>query len=73
MSLLATGRFFTIFPASALRFPIGHPEIKVLPVELPKSSVPNGIITLKDRALNPVAEVFIEHVREVAKPLASRR
>ncbi|MGH7485110.1 MAG: hypothetical protein ACREMY_05810 [bacterium] len=73
MSLLATGRFFTIFPASALRFPTSHPEIKVLPIELPKSRVPNGIVKLKDRALNPVAQLFIEHAREVAKPLARHR
>jgi DNA-binding transcriptional LysR family regulator len=73
MSLLATGRFFTIFPASALRFPTRHPEIKVLPVEIPNSRVPNGVITLRDRALNPVAQLFIEHAREVAKPLAKHR
>ena len=35
ISLLATGRFVTIFPASALRFPARRPELKVLPVELP--------------------------------------
>jgi DNA-binding transcriptional LysR family regulator len=70
MSLLATGRFFTIFPASALRFPASHPEIKVLPVELPRTRVPNGIVTLKNRTLNPVAKLFIEYARDVAKPLA---
>ena len=73
MSLLATGRFFTIFPASALRFPTPHPEIKVLPIELPPARVPNGIVTLKNRALNPVARLFIDHAREVAKTLAKRR
>jgi len=73
MSLLATGRFFTIFPASALRFPTTHPEIKVLPIELPPARVPNGIVTLKNRALNPVARLFIDHAREVAKTLAKRR
>jgi DNA-binding transcriptional LysR family regulator len=73
MSLLATGRFFTIFPASALRFPTRHPEIKVLPIELPPARVPNGIVTLKNRALNPVARLFIDHAREVAKTLAKRR
>ena len=41
ISLLATGRFLTIFPASALRFPTRRPEIKVLPVELPMARVPN--------------------------------
>ena len=32
MSLLATGRFLTIFPTSVLRFPTKRPEIKVLPL-----------------------------------------
>jgi DNA-binding transcriptional LysR family regulator len=72
MSLLATGRFFTIFPASALRFPISQ-EIKVLPIKLPTARVPHGIVTLKNRTLSPVAQLFIEHAREVAKPLAKRK
>ena len=73
MSLLATGRFLTIFPTSALRFPTRRPELKVLPVELPMARVPIGIVTLKNRTLSPVARLFIEHAREVAKPLAKRK
>jgi DNA-binding transcriptional LysR family regulator len=69
MSLLATGRFLTIFPASALRFPAGRSELNVLPVALPIVSVPNGIVTLKNRTLSPVAELVIGIAREVAKPL----
>ena len=72
-SLLATGRFVTIFPASALRFPARRPEIKVLPVQLPMARLPNGIVTLKNRALSPVAQLFIDCAREVAKPLAKRK
>jgi DNA-binding transcriptional LysR family regulator len=70
MSLLATGRFLSIFPTSSLRFPTRRPELKVLPVELPIRRVPNGIITLKGRALSPVAELFIAHAREVARTRA---
>jgi DNA-binding transcriptional LysR family regulator len=70
LSLLATGRFLSIFPTSSLKFPMLRPELKVLPVELPMARVPNGIITLKNRALSPIAQLFIEHAREVAKPLA---
>jgi len=55
ISLLATGRFLSIFPASALRFPARRPEIKVLPIELPVARVANGIVTLKNRTLSPVA------------------
>jgi DNA-binding transcriptional LysR family regulator len=73
MSLLASGRFLTIFPASVLRFSTRRPELKALSVELPIARVPNGIFTLKNRTLSPVARLFIEHARKVAKPLAKRK
>lgn len=73
ISLLATGRFVTIFPASALRFLARRSELKILPVELPMARRPNGIVTLKNRALSPVAKLFIDCAREVAKPLAKRK
>jgi DNA-binding transcriptional LysR family regulator len=73
ISLLATGRFVTIFPASALRFLAKGSDLKVLPVKLPMARRPNGIITVKDRALSPVAQLFINCAREIAKPLARRK
>jgi DNA-binding transcriptional LysR family regulator len=73
ISLLATGRFVTIFPASILRFPTLRSEIKVLPVELPMARVQNVIVTLKKRALSPVAQLFIDGAREDAKTLAKRK
>jgi DNA-binding transcriptional LysR family regulator len=72
MSLLATGRFLTIFPASALRFSAGRSGLKVLSVALPIVSVPNGIVTLKNRTLSPVAQLVVDIAREVAKPLRKR-
>jgi DNA-binding transcriptional LysR family regulator len=72
MSLLATGRFLTICTESTLQFPVKRSELTVLPVELPRASFPNGIVTLKNRSLNPVAQLFIAAAREVAKPLAKR-
>jgi DNA-binding transcriptional LysR family regulator len=51
ISLLATGHFLTIFPASVLT---RRPELKVLPVDLPIAPVANGIITLKTRTISPV-------------------
>jgi DNA-binding transcriptional LysR family regulator len=72
-SLLATGRFVTIFPASALRFSARSLEVKVLPVELPMGHLPNGIVIPKGRALIPVAQLFIDCAREVARPLTKRK
>jgi len=73
ISLLATGRFVTIFPASILRFPTMRPEIRVLPVKLQMAQVQNVIVTLKNRPLSPVAQLFIDCAREVTKPRAKRK
>jgi DNA-binding transcriptional LysR family regulator len=71
--LLATGRFLTIVPGSVLRFGAERTLLKVLPVELPNWRLPVAIITLKNRTLSPVANLFIECAREIAKPLRKSR
>jgi DNA-binding transcriptional LysR family regulator len=68
--LAATGRFLAFVPASIMRFPGIPGSIKVLPVELPTTRRKIGIVTLKNRTLSPLAQLFIECAREVAKPLA---
>jgi DNA-binding transcriptional LysR family regulator len=73
MTLLATGRFVTILPASALNYPARRAELRALPVALQTASVPNGIVTVKNRTLSPVAQLFIEGAREAAKRLAKMR
>ncbi|HXF79421.1 MAG TPA: LysR family transcriptional regulator [Usitatibacter sp.] len=67
MSLLSTGRFVTILPESVLRYPVKRADLKVLPVALPPTRVPNGIVTIRDRRLGPAAERFLECMREVAR------
>jgi len=71
-NLLKTGRYLAIFPDFWLKLPEPHPFIRKLPVDLSVASGPIGIVTLKNRALNPAAQLFIEAAREVAKPLAKR-
>src|SRR5262245_15791412 len=73
ISLLMTGQYLTILPQSLLRFPAKHPFLKELPVKLPIAGGPMGIHTLKSRTLSPVAQLFIDCAREVAKPLAKRK
>jgi len=73
LSLMSTGRYLTVLSDSALKFSIGRRELKILPVKLPTVPVPNGIVTLKNRTLSPLAKLFIEHACEVAKPLAKGR
>jgi DNA-binding transcriptional LysR family regulator len=70
IKLAATGRFLAVVPVGILRFPATHPSIKMVPVELPTTRWPIGIITLKKRTLSPLAQLFIECARDIAKPLA---
>jgi len=73
IDLLRTGRYLAIHAESVLGFPGKHPLIRRLPVELPSVTGPVGILTLKDRALSPAAQLFIDCAREIAKPLAKKR
>jgi DNA-binding transcriptional LysR family regulator len=72
-SLVGAGRFLTTVPGFMMRSPAKHPWLKALPVELPATRRPISIVTLKNRTLSPVAELFITHVREVAKKLANAK
>ena len=67
--LLATGRFLAVRSASTLRLSGKRPSVKALPVDLPIQPVHIGIVTLKNRTINPVAQLFIECVRKIARPL----
>ena len=61
MSLVASGPYLSAFPTS-IRSLSGR-SIKTLPIDLPASSTPFALITLKNRKLNPVAQRFIDHLR----------
>jgi DNA-binding transcriptional LysR family regulator len=71
--LLATGRFLTVLPSFMLKIPGRYPRLKALPVELPNPQMPIGIVTLKDRMLTPLAQLFIENIRAITRPLARAR
>jgi DNA-binding transcriptional LysR family regulator len=73
LRLAAGGRFLAIVPASIMKFPGKPGAIKVLPVELATTGRKIGIITLKNRTLSPLAQLFIKCAREIAKPLAKPR
>ena len=72
-SLLATGHFLSMLPAHALKFSARHAGIRALPIELSSTKQPIGLFTLKNRALSPLAQLFIDCAHEVAKPLAKYR
>lgn len=70
INLLGTGRYLGLLPESVLRFPAKHAFIRKLPIELPITSGPIGIVTLKNRVLSPAAQLVIDCAREIARPLA---
>jgi len=68
--LLATGRFLTMLPDSVLRYTATQWSLKPLPIDLRIKPWPIAILTLKNRTLSPVTQLFIEHLRGVAKSLS---
>jgi DNA-binding transcriptional LysR family regulator len=64
--LLAKGRFVAMIPLSMVRFG-KHLPVRSLPVKTPKRPYPTGIITLKNRTLSPLAQIFINSARAVAR------
>jgi DNA-binding transcriptional LysR family regulator len=68
--LLATQRFLTVVAGFSLVLPSWRAELKALPVKLPDTRHPVAIVTLKRRLLSPAAQLFVERVRKLTRPLA---
>lgn len=66
--MLATGRYITSLPRSMLQF-AKHLDLKPLRLDSPVVPRPVGIITLRNRTLSPLAELFIRRARDLAKAL----
>ena len=67
IGLAETGRFLTMVLPSMLRFGAAR-RLKILPTRT--KTRPVEIITVKNRTPNPIATLFIEELRALAKPLA---
>jgi DNA-binding transcriptional LysR family regulator len=65
--LLATGRYLTMLPDSVLRYTAEQWSLRTLPIDLRIKPWPIAILTLKNRTLSPVVQLFIENLRAVAK------
>jgi DNA-binding transcriptional LysR family regulator len=66
-NMVASGRFIATFPRSVARFYGERFALKVLPVKLPARPWPVAILTLKNRTLSPVVQIFIDHLRASMK------
>ena len=71
-ALLATGRFLSMVPRVVLQFPTRNTALRGLPIDLPTTFRPLALVTLKNRTLNPVAQLFTEWAREAARPLVKK-
>jgi DNA-binding transcriptional LysR family regulator len=71
--LLATGRFLTVLPRSALRYNAKQWALRALPIKLPTKPRPIAIIMLKNRSVSPAVQLFIEHLRVTAKNYLRQR
>ena len=68
--LIATNCFLTVMYGSALRFGNAPRFLRVLPLDV-RTGIPIGIIRLKNRTLAASAELFMETVREIVRPMSS--
>jgi DNA-binding transcriptional LysR family regulator len=69
--MLATGRYLSMVPRYWVLLPRRNPALKILPVDFPNTRLDVAIITLKNRSLSHAAELFIDSVRTLTKPLAA--
>lgn len=72
-SMLASGRVLAMIPGSFLHYSANRTSIKVLPVELQTEPRPVAVITLRNRTISPVAQLFIDCARECAKAVATKK
>jgi DNA-binding transcriptional LysR family regulator len=72
-ALVHTGRFLSVAPVSTLRLSGKRLGLKALPVDLPIRPGPIGFVALKNRTMSPVAQLFMDCARKLAKPFAKQR
>jgi DNA-binding transcriptional LysR family regulator len=68
IALLGNGNYLAMWPVSVLQFGARNLPVRVLPIKLPALPRPVGIISLSGRTISPLAQLFIEYTRKMAKP-----
>jgi DNA-binding transcriptional LysR family regulator len=72
-NMMVTGRFLAMLPSAMLRFPTYQGSLRALPIDLPETRKPIGLITLKKRELSPGAQLFSSCARQIMRSLATER
>src|SRR5262245_23049442 len=68
-ALLMTGRFLSMVPRVVMQFLPKYRLLRILPIDLAGTERPLALLTLKNRTLNPLAQLFADHARDAAKRL----
>jgi DNA-binding transcriptional LysR family regulator len=68
-ALLSTGPFLSMVPRVVMQFPPKNRLLRTLPIDLPGTERPLALVTLKNRTLNPLAQLFADYARDTAKRL----
>src|SRR5260370_35940552 len=71
--LLESGRFVGHFGDRLLQFYTNRFTLKRLPIELPIEPFSVAVVTLKNRTIGPVAQLFVAGARDVAASLVRRQ
>jgi len=64
VSLIASGRYVGILPMSVAQFNVGPRRLKISPVRLTPVHSAVGIITIRNRTVSPLAELFVKCARQ---------
>jgi DNA-binding transcriptional LysR family regulator len=72
-NLIARGQYLGVLGSLFLRFNPPSVKLKALPVAFPVAAPPINIVTLKHRALSPVAKMFVAFIRKIANPVGKVR
>jgi len=72
ISLAATGPFLAVVSAGTVGMPRKYPSIRKLAIDLPTTHRGFYVLTLKKRMLSPLAQLFLDCAREIARPRAKR-
>jgi DNA-binding transcriptional LysR family regulator len=65
-NMAATGRFIATMAESTFDCAAERFQLKMLPIRLPAPQWPVAVVTLRNRTLSPVVDLFLDCAREVA-------
>jgi DNA-binding transcriptional LysR family regulator len=69
--MAATGRFVSTMPKSAFDYAAKRYGLEIIPIRIAAPRWPLAAVTLRNRNLSPVIDLFLKCTREVARSKAN--